>query len=86
MKKRRVTLNLDEDVVQALEALGGRSLSASANDALRRAVAIEAHRAALGRWLDELDVTYGSASSEETAAIDHLVEELATPPAGSEVA
>jgi len=34
MKKRRVTLNLDEDVVEALESLGARSFSAAANDAL----------------------------------------------------
>jgi hypothetical protein len=34
MKKRRVTLSLDEDVVQALEALGGRSMSPTADDAL----------------------------------------------------
>ena len=34
MKKRRVTLSLDEDVVQALEALGGRSMSSTAHDAL----------------------------------------------------
>ena len=39
MKKRRVTLSLDEDVVhedvvQALEALGGRSMSSTADDAL----------------------------------------------------
>jgi hypothetical protein len=86
MKKRRVTLNLDEDVVQALEAFGGRSLSATANDALRRSVAVEAHRVALGRWLDQLDATYGSASPEEAAAIDRFVEELAGRPAGSEVA
>ncbi len=86
MRKRRVTLSLDEDVVQALEALGGRSLSSTANDALRQAVAVEAHRAALGRWLDELDATYGSATPEETESIERLVDDLTRPATGSEVA
>lgn len=85
MKKRRITLNLDEDVVQALETLGGRSLSATANDALRQALASAAHRAALGRWLDELDATYGSATPDQAEAIEEFVAEL-TRAAGSEVA
>jgi predicted transcriptional regulator len=78
MKKRRVTMNLDEDVVEALESLGGRSLSAVANDALRRAIATEAHRAALLRWLDELDAEHGGVSPEEVQAIDGLVKDLAS--------
>jgi len=65
MKKRRVTLNLDEDVLEALEAIGGRSLSATANEALRGAVAVAAHQAALSRWLDELDERLGPPSAEE---------------------
>jgi len=48
LNKRRVTLNLDEDLVEALKSFGGRSLSAAANDALRQAVAVQAHRADLG--------------------------------------
>jgi hypothetical protein len=35
--------------------MGGRSVSAVANGALRRAVQEEANRAAMLRWLDELD-------------------------------
>lgn len=78
MNKRRVTLNLDEDVVDALTATaGGRSLSAVANDALRQAVATEAHRGALSRWLDELDALHGRATPEETDAIEAFVEEVA---------
>ncbi|MCA1675096.1 MAG: BrnA antitoxin family protein, partial [Actinobacteria bacterium] len=46
MTKRRVTLSLDQDVVEALEAVSGRSMSAVANDALRDALAAEAHRIA----------------------------------------
>jgi hypothetical protein len=79
MSKRRVTLNLDADVVAALESLGGRSLSAAANDALRRAVAGEANRAALLRWLDELDEAHGAVSPEDEMAIAAFVDELAGP-------
>lgn len=80
MKKRRVTLNLDEDVVQALESVGGRSLSAAANDALRHAVATEAHRVALSLWLDELDVVHGRATPDEAAVAEALIDELTRPP------
>ena len=59
MKKRRITLNLDEDVIEALEAIGGKSLSVVANDALIEALEGKAHRAALIHWLDELDEKYG---------------------------
>lgn len=79
MKKRRVTLNLDEDVAQALESIGGRSLSATANDALREAVAAAAHRAALARWLDELDGVHGQATPEEAAAAEALIDDLTHP-------
>jgi hypothetical protein len=75
MKKRRVTLNLDEDVVQALEATGGRSLSAAANEALRHATALEAHRGALLRWLDRLDDRHGTPSPADIAAADRVLDE-----------
>jgi len=53
--KKRIILSLDEDLVEALQARGARSLSAAANDALREAIAEDAYRAALLAWLDELD-------------------------------
>jgi predicted transcriptional regulator len=92
VKKRRITLNLDEDVVEALESLGGRSLSATVNAALRQAVEYEAHRAAMLRWLDELDAKYGAPTPEEMAAADALVralmsgEEIPESPDSKEVA
>jgi hypothetical protein len=77
MRKRRITLNLDEDVVEALEAVGGRSLSATANVALREAIEMEAHRAAMLRWLDELDAKFGAPTADELAAADTLLEAVA---------
>ncbi len=73
MTKRRVTLSLDQDVIEALEAVSGRSMSAVANEALRDALAAEAHRAALREWLDELDEKYGAPSPEQFAAADALL-------------
>jgi len=70
MTKRRVTLSLDQDVIEALEAVSGRSMSAVANEALRDALAAEAHRAALREWLDE---KYGAPSPEQFAAADALL-------------
>ncbi|HEX5348782.1 MAG TPA: hypothetical protein VFW64_17015 [Pseudonocardiaceae bacterium] len=74
MNKRRVTLNLDEDVVEALEAVGGRSMSSVANDALREALELAAHRLALREWLDELDDKHGAPSPEQFAAAKALVD------------
>jgi regulator of sirC expression with transglutaminase-like and TPR domain len=76
VNKRRITLNLDEDVIDALESVSGRSVSAAANGALRAALARDAHRAALNRWLDELDARHGAASATEKAAAEALAEQL----------
>lgn len=87
MSKRRVTLNLDEDVVEALEAIGGRSLSATANDALRDAVAVAAHRVALARWLDELDGRHGPPADDDYDRADAVLDEaLGWPEGGSSAA
>ena len=74
MKKRRITLNLDEDVVETLEAVGGRSLSVVANDALIEALESKAHRVALLRWLDELDAEYGAPDTKTLIAADALLD------------
>lgn len=86
MKKRRVTLNLDEDLVEALESVEGRSLSAVANEALRQAVAVEAHRTALLRWLDELDRQFGGPTEADLAAADRLLDEAEGVRPGGETA
>lgn len=75
MRKRRVTLSLDEDLVEALAAVAGRSLSAVANAALRQAVTAEAHRAALLHWLDELDDQHGPPTPADLALADDLLDE-----------
>jgi predicted transcriptional regulator len=74
--KKRITLSLDDDIVEALQARGARSLSAAANEALREAIADDAHRAALLAWLDELDATHGPPASGQLAAADALLDGL----------
>lgn len=74
--KKRITLSLDEDIVEALQARGGRSLSAAVNEALREAVAAEAHRAALLEWLDELDAKFGAGTPQDYAAAGALLDAL----------
>ena len=74
MNKRRITLNLDADVVEALQAVGGASMSAVANDALRDALERRAHQAALLEWLDELDAEHGGATPEQRAEAEAFLD------------
>jgi len=76
MSKRRVTLTLDEDLVEAFQHREGRSLSAVVNAALREAMESENHRKAALKWLDELNTKYGKATPEETAEIDAWLDEI----------
>ncbi len=75
MKKRRVTLNLDEDIVEALKQMDSPSVSAAANAALRESVDVELHRRALREWLDELYEEHGSPSPADYAAADAVLDE-----------
>lgn len=76
MNKRRITLNLDADIVEALEGAGGKSLSDTANRALREAVEALAHRRAVLAWLDELNAEFGQPSEADYAAADALLDEV----------
>jgi hypothetical protein len=79
VNKRRVTLNLDADVVAALEAAGGRSLSDTANRALRDAAAAIAHRRALLEWLDELDHAHGAPTADDVEAANRVLDDVFGP-------
>lgn len=76
MSKRRVTLTLDEDLVEAFQQREGRSLSAVVNAALREAMESENHRKAALRWLDELNAKYGKATPEEQAENEAWLDEI----------
>ena len=68
MKKRRVTLTLDADILEVLEQLDAPSVSAAANASLRRAVESELHRRAALEWLDQLDHAHGTATTAQQKA------------------
>jgi post-segregation antitoxin (ccd killing protein) len=68
VSKHRVTLTLDEELIEALRKRSARSLSAAVNALLRQAVESDNHREAALQWLSELDARYGKASPEEQAS------------------
>jgi Arc/MetJ-type ribon-helix-helix transcriptional regulator len=74
--KQRITLSLDEDVVAGIKALGGESVSATVNEALRHAIAMEAHRRAVLEWMDELKAEHGEPTAEDYARADAFLDEL----------
>jgi hypothetical protein len=76
MNKRRVTLNLDADVVEVLESVGGRSLSDTVNRALREASDAIAHRRALQSFLDDLALAEGQPSEADALAARRLLDEV----------
>ncbi len=49
-------------------------MSSVANDALREALELAAHRVALREWLDELDDKHGAPSPEQRAAAEALLD------------
>jgi hypothetical protein len=73
--KRRVTLNLEEGIIDTLNQ-EGRSLSAVVNSILHEAIGQMAHQRAMLRWLDELDAKYGAPSPEELKAADDLLDSI----------
>lgn len=59
MAKRKVTVTVDEELVEAVSSFGDSSLSAVVNAALVREIDRRARRAALGRLLDEWESKFG---------------------------
>jgi Arc/MetJ family transcription regulator len=74
--KRRITVTVDEDLVEAVKMLGAKSLSAAVNAALREKVDGEMHRQAALAWLEELDAKHGKASDVERAEIEEFLDEI----------
>jgi hypothetical protein len=68
MAKRKITVTVDEDLVESVQALGAESLSAVVNEALAAEVERRARRAALGRLLADWDAALGPVSEEAAAA------------------
>lgn len=66
--KRKVSVTLDADLVAALEAEGGTTLSAEVNSALRAEVERRRRQQALAGLLDHLAAERGSLDTPEDEA------------------
>lgn len=91
MAKRKITVTVDEELVETAHALGADSLSSVVNSALEREVDRRARHAALGRLLAEWDEAHGPVDEDTVAwaaaqfdrvdgAADDLEPRVADPP------
>jgi len=76
MAKRKITVTVDEELVESVQALGAESLSAVVNEALAHEVERRARAAALGRLLADWDATYGPVGAEAAAAAAAAFDDL----------
>lgn len=86
MAKRKITVTVDEEVVERARELGAPHLSAVVNEALAAHVDQLARRAALRELLDSWDDQLGPVSDEATAAAGRAFDELDGAVAGQDVA
>jgi predicted transcriptional regulator len=82
--KRRVAVDLDEELLAALDEFGlleGRDLSAIANEAIGEVVDSAARRRRIDAWLDEQDELHGPPSREAVDRVDRWLDGLDLEPA-----
>jgi post-segregation antitoxin (ccd killing protein) len=70
--KKKVSVTIDEDLIQHLEA-SDENLSSQVNEAIRQVIETRRRNQALGVWLDELDGRHGPV--DETL-IEHYMDLL----------
>lgn len=70
--KKKVSVTIDEDLIQHLEA-SDENLSSQVNEAIRKVIEAKRHNQVLGEWLDELDERHGPV---DEALIDHYTDLL----------
>ncbi len=61
--KKKVSVTIDEDLVQYLEA-SDENLSAQINEAVRKVIEAKRRNEALKAWLDEMDELHGPVDEE----------------------
>lgn len=76
MAKRKITVTVDAELVDAIRAAGAESLSSVVNEALEAEVDRRARALALDRMLAEWDAELGSPSDESMAAAEDAFDEL----------
>jgi Post-segregation antitoxin CcdA len=76
MAKRKITVTVDESVLEAIERLGIQNLSATVNAALLAEVDAVGHRRALGELLSHWDRKYGEVPEAELVSARAMFDEL----------
>jgi hypothetical protein len=76
MAKRKITVTVDEELVDAVHTLGAESLSSVVNAALAGEVDRRARAAALGRLLSEWDEVFGPVDDATRAAAASAFDDL----------
>ena len=89
MAKRKITVTVDEGLVEAVQALGDDSLSSVVNAALANELDRRARAASLGRMLTDWDNRFGAVPDDVAAAaaaafddVDATAEQPAPAPRG----
>lgn len=83
MAKRKITVTVDEDLVDAVRSLGLESLSSVVNAALSSEVERRARAAALERLLREWDDRFGPVSADAAAQARDVFDDLDAVRAGT---
>lgn len=76
MGKRKITVTVEESLVDTVQSLGTESLSAVVNAALASEVERRARAAALGAMLAEWDAAFGPVPDEAAAAAAAAFDDL----------
>lgn len=82
MGKRKITVTVDEEIVEEARRFGDPQLSTVVNNALADHVEDLARRAALKELLDTWDDEYGHVGPEDAAAAQAAFDELDGAPQG----
>lgn len=84
MAKRKITVTVDEELVDSVRSLGIESLSSVVNTALSSEVERRARAAALERLLEEWDVRLGPVSDDAAARAREAFDDLDATRPGTE--
>lgn len=76
MAKRKITVTVDEDLVESARTLGETSLSALVNRALASELDQRARAAALARLLADWDDAFGPVGADDAAAAIEAFDDL----------
>jgi len=76
MAKRKITVTVDEELVETAQALGAESLSSVVNRALAQEVDRRARAAALARLLAEWDAAHGPVDPAAAAWAGEVFDQL----------